>query len=1831
MLRLEASRPCLSMAFLLLVLALVLLPTVRAAVFYPEDVPGVPRNVYVYAENQTALRVQVLPPSDILPLGSNGEPVLGYQIDIASRVLDVQTFAISATNGPITSGTYALSFTNSHGTYSTPNCLSWNATPEQFALALDTLPNIDGVAVSRSAFGAVPQGYVYTITFTGPALVNGPQPNVLVGTVCAPFLPATTTVSLAGAHTTPGTAGFVPEVWQLMTTESSLSKGVTGTMDFSIGFEGNWVALAVTVSVDAGSRTVATTAANSLVGLVSRGDVVRIGGQRFRVHATAPFTDTQLPLDTKSILGASNVPVYVYDTAVGRISVTQGSANVATGADYTSVLAVGDDIQISGLEFTVNAITLASLTLGLISNDAVATPWPLSSTNQATLLRRKKVTVRADATALEMKLLLESLPGLGSVVVSRQGPTAQLGYVWAITLVSLGPTNCPSSPCLRVDAVLLDEYGAACATCSATLAPVPGSVGVLPDFTARSVISSNTIGGAVFEVQSITTSATAGPIGGYFYVNFGTYYQATPTLGALIKYNELASDVQTKLQAIPTIGTVNVTRLVAGLGYQWLVTFTSNMGQLPLLTMAGNFLTGTGAQVAITRVTAGVPSAFEVIVPVATAGTPMAVRALAQNDMGWSPGSNLLQQYGRGAATLLASAQQRPGAPMLTSVTAASYSQLSVTFAPPVDAGGSPITTYQIEATSDATFGSALVVAVDVFNSVANDMQGTFQLTYGSHTTQLLSFNASAATFAAAINRLPNMRPVTSTRLIFVIGGTGANAVTSYSVSLGTLALGTPLLAPQANLLPVGTVVVVNQVSFTVATAPQTGDAAISVTPTVTGTGSFAGTFALHIQDTTGASPGPYGYRWLVTFPQTAYGDNDVTTIDLTTAQGLAVVSSLTSVATGAAITSYAVSVATPPTFPAHYSCVTMSATANCNSFVAGVASATQILQFFALTTITGGSFQLQLDTQTTTCIPYNAVATGAAQSLKTLLEALPNVGTVSVEARRVFKQVVLPGSQAEYISAYSSSTGLLTVVSTGSPGLTITQKNALALNAVIRVQRNPRNAAQDVCTFKIATAATAQATTIAVTDFDPTVPCASFTGDVRSLTLLDMPTYKIVFQGDYPTGRWPTLRVVNAGVAPCSVWAPAVAVRSRVQTITYEGPCVAGAPAIQTLIANADTTLGGTFALMYGGQVSPPLSATATSAAALTAALAAMVPPTSAGSISVTTHRHGANGRAWQVTFAASMPDPIDVIVINDAYLTGTNAVMQSFPVVEFVSTSMLNSLRGDFVIAVDDAETGPIGVAATINKVVSALEDLYNINVVIPLTNVPNDVNQIGYTSLALTVTATAGSTILTSVLYQGEAIDPSMFVAAGDLIRFGVESHTIASVSTGDIVLADNVVAGGTVSASVGTLLRSTSMAPGFVSTYSQVIALVTASTGVATIVVTPSSGIVLGDVLSIGGASYTVQLVAGDGVTVTLASVFAGSAVVASLPATAVYRNYLVTTTDLSPLLLVGDHFWFTWSDGMWSEFVATAVTLNTVAFTGVLKGPIAQGSLHIGAGGYRYPIVFKSFHANLASIDALPGLSFSGLEPRLRTKRPYFIAPNSITLGNPSMVQTLTLTATSAASLGTGTTYSLSIMGETIATPLPWSATTTTIATALEALTVVDGVTVQSTAVGAGFVHSITFWGTNYNRRVLPPLVASLNVAADGIAAQLSIVQYTRKPGVPFTASGPWYNSFNAAAPYALRISAANAAGSGPASEVAVAVTAVNAVLPSPPLGVTFDYAHGANWLDVRYQRPRTDGGASVTGYQVEWASSLDFTSGVAGSRNVVQVAEVQQVSTSFRR
>ena len=98
------------------------------------------------------------------------------------------------------------------------------------------------------------------------------------------------------------------------------------------------------------------------------------------------------------------------------------------------------------------------------------------------------------------------------------------------------------------------------------------------------VAASSTVTGRVSEVQSITVNTSDGLIFGGFNLDFNN-----SGISLYFRADESAKDMEYKLESLPTVGDVSVTRstrvhnsnILAG--YEWLVTFNSDEGDLPLL------------------------------------------------------------------------------------------------------------------------------------------------------------------------------------------------------------------------------------------------------------------------------------------------------------------------------------------------------------------------------------------------------------------------------------------------------------------------------------------------------------------------------------------------------------------------------------------------------------------------------------------------------------------------------------------------------------------------------------------------------------------------------------------------------------------------------------------------------------------------------------------------------------------------------------------------------------------------------------------------------------------------------------------------------------------------------------------------------------------------------------------------------------------------------------------------------------------------------------------------------------------------------------------------
>ncbi|KAL4141254.1 hypothetical protein PRNP1_014375 [Phytophthora ramorum] len=1772
---------------------LLLVTVVGAAFFTPEDVPGPPEKILVSPASDSSMRVQFSPPLNVKPEGVNGAPVLGYKVDVARRVDEVQTFSVAA-NGPILAGAYKLQF----GVQMTP-CIPWNASDVELEMALEELPTVDSVGVSRSAYSAAKNGYVYTVTFDGAYLGNGKQTDTLDGdtTGCPGTQPPNRVLSFEGLRVATGVPGYYPEVWEVVSTNTG-TQVLGGTFDLSVGFEGDWVATypAITATVAAGSRT----AKASMLGVVNRGDRVRIGGEEFTVHTTAPFTDSELPLDSYHVRGASAVVVEIMDTALGNVQVTKTSNDVATSSDFSSKLAARQQVRIGTQDVEVASITANTITL--------VNAWTGASTLHVTAYARKKATLSANAEAADMKRALGALPGVGTIDVSRVGPTKSNGYRWYVTFESLDSGNCPTSPCFRVDkktgtSNFVDVYGAACTTCTVTASIVEDESrrmtlnAIKGDFAATAIVASREVGGVVAEVQSISTEATTDDISGSFAVSFQTVG------GAVINFDDTAVDVRTKLQSLATVGRLNVTRVDnSEFGATWTITFLSNLGDLPLLVVDDEtMLRGTGVSVVVQELVKGVDVAFETIIDGLVPGQEYFVRAYARNENGYGTSTTELQQRGRGALPLLASVATSPEAPGITGMWPLSGSQMELRLSSPVD-HGDPVSKYLFEYVVGDTFGKPAIKKLYIYNSLENDIAGTFRLQYGDDVSSKLSVHSTASTLESALNSLPSLRPVSVTRALCVL--TGQEDI-SFSTNNNRLTTTTPLTASQCKLLLKSVRIDVGGHIFTVRVQPAEGSSYIDVELSHVKP-DFTEKWAVLKLDGSGSELGPYGYAWTISF------DNVAEDVVDSKYPGLQLVSSLTSVKTGsAAEVTHGIDADQHAAPAQHYGYFEINNDERvCDTYVVGAPSSVQVVRLFGPTTATGGTFTLTLGSETTDCISLGK--TGTASTIQSKLIALDVVDKVTVEEVRAFKVTLLAGSATSKVTDYDN-TGMLTVAS----ALTQNQVDVLPKDTIIQVSRNPNDFSRHSCEFTVTTPPALGTMKISVS---PAGSCDFFTGEARSLKILDFHDYNVRFWGHYPTGEWPTLQLDSAsfGAAPCGPWVPSLTnlpVYGQVHTVKYEGSCSKGQAGIQTILADASSIIGGTFTLSYLGEVTSPLSFKNTGAAEMRDAIDSITVP---GTVNVSVSQYGAYGKAWHVTFAQEETGQ-DSIFIQHARLTGQNALISVYPTVTVFTDAKQDDISGSFRIWFGGETTEAIGFSATHMKVTQELQKLSAVDSVLALGD--KTAGDIGVYSLELTADAVGSNQVLSNIRLGGVTIDPTRFLAIGETLVVDTDiggPRTIQSMTPLDITLT-TAFAGTTaqnLAVLAGLITKQIKPLPGYVS-ITRLAQVVAVSKGSNEFELPADHGIKETDYFFVGSTKFKATVVSGTKITTDVA--YAGENVVSANPKVYLFDNKLQTTEDLTSLVTVGDELWLPSISADMNKYTIDAkdpryLTVKSGSFSDSI---VRTRAYHI-SNGRKWNLVFRSYDGSLDTIDTIPEHDWRGTEARIGTRSPKAIAPNVINVGNPAPIQTILLEVTDTTQPAT---YTLGFADETTML-ISWNAKNTDIEKELKQLGSVDGVRVKSLVSGGTTVLTVSFWGV-YPMKKLPLLEAK--------STTINLKVYVRGNGaVAVTKQDNFILESSQA--YAFRIFAENSKGISDSVSVFQAQTSASSVVPTPPTGVSLGEFHGPTWLSINYWAPFYSGGADVTMYRIEWDSSPNFDSSSIdyGVASIEVTPEVQQVTTSYR-
>ena len=718
----------------------------------PKAVPNVPRpasqSYGLQSSTSTSLRVDFTNPYNTKVEGNRGSSIDSYKIEWGRAISEVQKVVLNVSDA-IDAGQFALAFSNDgDGVFEVTKCLNYDANAAEVAFALNALDTLDGVEVERFAESS------YYVTFQGD-VAQGLYGDVDMLEIregssagCDDFVfsqGVTGYVSSNVETEVEGVKPFLPSVIEVRTSATS-GEELRGHFHLSVDFQGDMTSRALpgTVSVSPGSNVVSST--SDLRPYLLRGDWIQIGDERFRVHDTAPFTSTQVPLDSYHRFGADTATAYGEDTRVGNAICEPSQRICYLTDDLTNWIDVGDTVMLDDLVVQVSTFdgwqlewNTGSAVSSSSSSWGGSSEWPSAFGSSFVKLRiRKEVAISARASSQDVKHALETLPGVGSVDVTRAGPSDVGGFVWRITFTS-GSVN----------TILADVKENGVGT---TLLGVGAQVSItnirdaiVPDDEDWQSASSVEIQDRVTELQSITISDEScvfdltleGP-GGYD----TTETQSISNLNA----HTTAKDMKFLLEGLANIGIVDVSKS----DLSWSVTFVSNQGDVPMVSSSSPC-------VQVDEARAGIETSSSYDIPNLQSGEMYYARVSASNEVGYGSDTTSEQLEGLGIAPLSHQVMTAPEAVTLSNVRALSGSQIKVEWSN-TELNGDDVDGYLVEWWSQAPVLETQTVTL---TNTHDDTLGYFVLTYGQGSnlerTTKLSWNSNAEDVQRALNNLKNL------------------------------------------------------------------------------------------------------------------------------------------------------------------------------------------------------------------------------------------------------------------------------------------------------------------------------------------------------------------------------------------------------------------------------------------------------------------------------------------------------------------------------------------------------------------------------------------------------------------------------------------------------------------------------------------------------------------------------------------------------------------------------------------------------------------------------------------------------------------------------------------------------------------------------------------------------------------------------------------------------------------------------------------------------------------------------------------------------------------
>nr|AIG55740.1 secreted protein [Thraustotheca clavata] len=619
---------------------------------HPLPAPQQPQNVTLVAVDQKTLQIQLYP-----PLNDGGAPIDSYQVDYdINQILDeVQAVQLTV---PVVNEVQVI----------TSSATSTNEV--QLVRLASTYTGPDAVEVQQVNCDA--SGGTFTLTFMGltTAPISASETSTSnIKAILQELLPlqqvsvafvSSQTQACAPCASSGCTGGF--------TVAFNTVTGAAGAMPLLVG---NTFSLT-------GNRRIDVT--RTVPGQAKPGGTFKLLYQRGLQTLTTSIPATATAATVQSAL-------QTLDSAI-TIVVTDGSLALPAGSTGRGELLWRVTFQncgnIPALQWGDQALTGNGASIVVYKDGATIGSVPVSvSGNQVggtftlSFMGHTTGIISFDASDTTLLQSLQQLPNIGTLSVTRTGPTLQQGYAWSVTFVS-NPGSFP--------------YGAG------AMPYIIPNTNSLTGNGAQVVVSHGTIGSI--------------PVGGTFslcYLGLCTA-NLSPYVSAL--------NLKLALENVASIGRVRVTRTQNVNGYTWLVTFNRcrllsdqvtsvcNTGSLALMTpQYSGTLTGGVSNNAVVTVAKQISGAgpanslvstnlsggppYQMLLTGLTTGVPVYARVSFHNALGFG--------YRAYPISIQATPQStKPGAPRSVVLVSSTSTTLTVSWALPTMNGGSPVTGYEL-------------------------------------------------------------------------------------------------------------------------------------------------------------------------------------------------------------------------------------------------------------------------------------------------------------------------------------------------------------------------------------------------------------------------------------------------------------------------------------------------------------------------------------------------------------------------------------------------------------------------------------------------------------------------------------------------------------------------------------------------------------------------------------------------------------------------------------------------------------------------------------------------------------------------------------------------------------------------------------------------------------------------------------------------------------------------------------------------------------------------------------------------------------------------------